>query len=323
MEYTTLGTTGLEVSPLCLGASRLVVEPDAADDLEPASRDDAAALLSAAWDHGINFIDTANIYGRPRGSSEDAIGDWLADRDRERFVVASKVRGDRYDGPNGGGLSRKHIVRAIEDTLDRLGTSYLDVYYLHWWDESVPLATTFGALDDLVRRGKVHHVGVSNFSPWQLVETLRVCERHDLVKPEVVQPEYSAINRLPELLEVCRREGIVVCGYRPVAGGFLTGKYHRDEAPPPESRGAHNDRYAAFDEEEWKVLDVVREVAEAIDATPAQVALAWARDTDGVVSVPIVGARTREQLAENAAAMGVSLSADQRQRITAAGDTED
>ncbi|MFB6104879.1 MAG: aldo/keto reductase [Halobacteriaceae archaeon] len=320
MEYRTLGRTGMAVSPLCLGTSRLVVEAGV-DGLEARSAEEGRALLSAAWDRGLNFIDTANIYGRPRGESEMVIGDWLAGIDREQAVIASKVRGDRYEGPNGGGLSRKHIVRALKDSLDRLGTDYLDLYYLHWWDEDVPLATTFAALDDLVARGKVHHVGVSNFSPWQLVETLRVCEEQGFITPDVVQPEYSAVERPDALLEVCRREGIAVCGYRPLAGGFLTGKYDRGAAPPADSRGGRSEDFEGFDDEEWHVLEAVEDVATSLDATPAQVALAWVRETPGVTSIPIVGARSVDQLEENVGSASVALSERDRRQITdALGD---
>jgi len=312
----------MAVSGVCLGTSRLVVEEDA-DGLAARSREAGLDLLEAAWDHGVNFIDTANIYGRPRGESEVVIGDWLSGVDRGQVVLASKVRGDLYEGPNGGGLSRKHIMRAVEDSLDRLGTDYLDLYYLHWWDDDVPLETTFAALDDLVDRGRVHHVGVSNFAPWQLVETLRVCADHGFVTPDVVQPEYSAIERPTALLEVCRREGIAVCGYRPLAGGFLTGKYERDAAPPPDSRGGHSEEFEGFDDDAWSVLAAVEAVAEVVDATPAQVALAWVRETPGLTSIPIVGATSVAQLEENVGSTTVSLSRSQRETITdalASGD---
>lgn len=161
MEYRTIGSTGTAVSQLCLGTWRFGLE--SAGSWET-TRDEAHDLLDTFVDHGGNFIDTANVYGDPPGTSEEWIGEWLADYDRDDFVLASKVYFDVGDGPNDGGLGRKHIREQIQSTLDHLGTEYLDVYYIHRWDDSVPIETTLATLNDLVRDGLVHHIGASNLA---------------------------------------------------------------------------------------------------------------------------------------------------------------
>ncbi|MCU4744745.1 aldo/keto reductase [Halobacteria archaeon AArc-m2/3/4] len=319
MEYTKLGSTGTDVSQLCFGTWRFAKESDGVVETD---REEAHELLDAAWENGINFIDTANVYGDPSGTSEEWIGEWLADRDREEFVVASKVYGDMGDGPNEGGLSRKHIRSQIDGTLERLGTDYLDVYYIHRWDDETPIEETLSTLDGLVREGKVNHLGASMTFAWQLTKALWTSDVNGWERFEVTQPRYNAAFRgasdmyeidVGAYVDVCADQDLAVCPYSPLEGGFLTGKYERDASAPDGSRGDLQS-WEEFSDQQWDVLEAITAVADEVDAMPAQVSLRWLMERE-FSCVPIVGARTVEQLEENAAAADVSLSADQLERI--------
>jgi len=288
-------------------------------------REEAYELLDAVVEHGINFIDTANVYGDPSGTSESYIGEWLDSYDREDFVIASKVYFDFDDGPNYSGLSRKHIRAQIDGTLDRLGTDYLDLYYIHRWDEETPIEETLSTLDGLVRDGKVHYLGASTMAAWQLTKALWKSEVNDLEQFSVTQPLFNAAYRddVADYLDVSADQDLAVCPYSPLAGGFLTGKYERagedvgDVRAPDGSRATFDPFFEEYylSERGWHVLDAVREVAGEVDATPAQVALRWLIDQDAYTCVPIIGARTTDQLSENVGALDVSLSTDQHDRI--------
>ena len=328
MEYTTLGPTGLTVSRLGLGTARFgrQLTQDRSTSLsEPViDYDEAHSLLDAAHSHGINYIDTANTYGRPHeGRAERWIGDWLDGHDRDRFVIASKVYGDMSSHPNDRGTSRKHVRTAVEGSLDRLGTEYLDIYYLHRWDESTPIRETLRTLDDLVSEGKVHYLGMSVTAAWRLTKALWASDANGLEAFTVTQPRYNAIDRPRDYLDVCAHEGIAVCPFSPLAGGFLTGKYDRETSSPEGSRGDRNDWSVRHSERDWEVLDTVRRVANDVDATPLQVSLRWLMEHDRFSVVPIIGARTVDQLSENVGAVDISLSRAQRQRITEVGATTD
>ncbi len=329
MHYVNLGNSGLEVSQLCLGAWMFGTELD--EGSEVVDQETAHQLLDAAWSRGINFFDTANIYGR--GRSERYIGQWLSGKERENFVIASKVY-FTMRGRQPSGLSRKIIMAEIEGTLERLGTSYLDIYYIHGWHTTSPLEETLSVMNDLVRAGRVHYLGVSNFSTAQLVKSAWLAEKHDWAPITVIQPRYNAADHfpytvdpaeqaLPDLFELCRELGVAVCPYSPLAGGFLTGKYERrpngEVVIPGGSRAALTKRYGPFPDRWWRVLEVVREVASEVGASPAQVALRWTTIVEGLTSVPIFGGRTVEQLEKNVAALDISLSADQYERIREAG----
>jgi aryl-alcohol dehydrogenase-like predicted oxidoreductase len=332
MEYTTLGSTGLSVSQLCLGTWRFGRETDGVVETDER---EARQLLDAAWDRGINFVDTANVYGTPDGTAEEYIGDWLAGHSREDVVIASKVYfpfdGWGEPGPNDGGLGRKHIRAQIQGTLERLGTDYLDLYYIHRWDEETPIAETLRTLTDLVREGTVLHLGASTMAAWQLTKALWQSDVAGLERFDVTQPVYHAALDEPTVeryLDVAADQDLAVCPYSPLAGGFLTGKYDRVEGDPStvcapdDSRAALSDRFEEFyvTERAWHVLDAVEAVADECDATPAQVALRWLLDRERYTCVPIVGARTEAQLDENVGALDVSLSAAQRERISQARD---
>jgi aryl-alcohol dehydrogenase-like predicted oxidoreductase len=325
VEYKTLGSTGLRVSELCFGTWRFgkrtgdVLETDEAE---------AHELLDRAADHGINFIDTANVYGNPSGTAEEYIGNWLEDKDRNDYVLASKVYFDYGDGPNESGLGRKHIRTQIEGTLDRLGTDYLDLYYIHRFDEDTPIRETLRTLNDLVRKGKVNHLGASTMAGWQLTKALWQSDVENLERFDVTQPLFHAAyyEDVEEYLDVCADQDLAVCPYSPLAGGFLTGKYERagedihDVESPDGSRATFDELFDDYyvSERGWDVLDTVREIGDELDASPAQVALRWLIEREQFTCVPIVGARTTDQLDENVGAVDISLSDDQRERIDAA-----
>ncbi|SIR74693.1 aldo/keto reductase [Natronorubrum thiooxidans] len=333
MEYTTLGNTGMTVSNLCFGTWRFGRETGGVIETD---REEAFELLDAAWDHGINFIDTANVYGDPNGTSEQWIGDWLADRDhdREDLVIASKVYfpfdGRGEPGPNDSGLGRKHIRAQIEGTLERLGTDYLDLYYIHRWDDDTPIEETLRTLTELVREGTVHYLGASTMAAWQLTKALWTAdveglERFDVTQPMVNAAHYDAVG---DYLDVCADQDLAVCPYSPLGGGLLTGKYDRTEdgavEAPDGSRGSLDDMFEEYyaTEQAWDVLEAVESVADELEATPAQVSLRWLIDQDRFTCVPIVGARTPDQLAENVGAIELELDDEQFERIESARTDE-
>ncbi|EMA53185.1 aldo/keto reductase [Halococcus salifodinae] len=319
MEYTSLGSTGTKVSKLCLGTWRFGKQTG---DVLETDREEAHELLDAAADRGINFIDTANGYGD--GDSERWIGEWLDDRSREEYVLASKVYWSQ-ESRFSENLGRKNIRAEIEGTLDRLGTDYLDLYYIHRFDDDTPVEETLRTLNDLVREGKVNHLGASTMAAWKLTKALWKSDVEDLERFEVTQPLYHAAyyEDVSDYLEVCADQELAVCPYSPLAGGFLTGKYERDGdsvKSPDGSRGSFDEFFDDYyvSERGWDVLDAVREVADEIDATPAQVALRWLIEREQFTCVPIVGARTVDQLDENLGAVEISLSSDHHERIDAA-----
>jgi aryl-alcohol dehydrogenase-like predicted oxidoreductase len=319
MEYVRLGTTGLEVSPICFGTWRFGLEHEDEGVVET-GREEAHELLDALEARGANFIDTANGYGG--GRSERWIGEWLADRDREDYVVASKCYWadvSRFQE----NLSRKNVRAEVKGSLEKLDTDYLDILYLHRFDDETPIEHTLRTLDDLVSEGKVHYVGISTCDAWKLTKGLWHADVNNYEAFSVTQPQYSAVHRGPvaEYIDVCADQDIAVCPYSPLAGGFLTGKYERvgdgEVETPDGSRGDLDEHFTDWyiDADDWDVLDEVRAVADEVDATPAQVSLRWLIDHDRFTCVPIVGARTTDQLNENYDAIEVSLSDDQWARI--------
>jgi aryl-alcohol dehydrogenase-like predicted oxidoreductase len=322
MEYTSLGSTGTKVSKLCLGTWRFGKQTG---DVLETDREEAHELLDAAADRGINFIDTANGYGD--GDSERWIGEWLDDRSREEYVIASKVYWSQ-ESRFSENLGRKNVRAEIEGTLDRLGTDYLDLYYIHRFDDDTPVAETLRTLHELVREGKVNHLGASTMAAWKLTKALWTSDVEDLERFEVTQPLYHAAyyEDVSDYLEVCADQALAVCPYSPLAGGFLTGKYQRsgedvhDVEAPDGSRGSFDEFFDDYyvSERGWDALDAVRGIANEIDATPAQVALRWLIERERFTCVPIVGARTVDQLDENLGAVDISLSSDHHDRIDAA-----
>jgi len=320
MEYRNLGRTGLKVSGLCLGSMQFGWTADEAT---------AFAVMDAYFEAGGTFIDTADVYsswaeGNPGGVSEQIIGRWMKARgNRDQIVLATKVRGRMWDGPNGEGLSRAHILRAVEDSLKRLDTDYIDIYQTHWFDPDTPIDETLLALDDLVRQGKVRYVGASNLPAWRLMQALWQADVHGIARYDSLQPHYNLAHRAEyerELQPVCRQYGIGVIPYSPLAAGFLTGKYQREQVPQSTRAERVQDSY--FNEKGWGVLEAVQAVAEEVESAPVAVSLAWLLAQEEITA-PIIGANTVQQLQGSLEALDVNLSEGQLERLDQASSWED
>ena len=300
MRVKRMGRTGLKVSELCLGCMTFGGQCD-----EQAS----FAIMDRAVEAGCNFFDTANVY--TEGRSEQIVGKWLKGR-RDSIVLATKVRGPVGKGPNEGGLSRKHIMQAVEDSLRRFQTDYIDLYQVHSVDPETPLEETLRALDDLVRQGKVRYLGCSNFAAWQLCKALWVSDVRDLARFDCVQPRYNLIHRgiERELLPLCAEEGIGVIAYNPLAGGFLSGKYRQGQAPPSNTRFALRDLYVQryWHDREFAAVERLKAIAAAHDNSLVPFAVAWVIHNPAVTSA-IVGATSVAQLQESLEGFHTALSA--------------
>jgi len=314
MDYRRLGRTGLKVSPLCLGTMNFGWTAD-----EQA----AYAVFSAAADAGVNFIDTADIYsrwaeGNPGGVSETYLGNWLKKQPRSKFVIATKVRGPMGDGPNDAGLSRQHILEAVDASLRRLQTDYIDLYQVHAPDEETPLEETMCVLNDLVRVGKVRYLGASNFEAWRLCKSLWVSDVHGWARFDCLQPHYNLVFRghfERELMRLCQEEGVGVIPWSPLAGGFLSGKYRRDTGIPKGSRGEQSERLQGYlNERNFELIDKMDELGQEKNCTIAQIALAWLL-ANPQVSGPIIGANSVGQLNENLKCLDVSLTQEEKSAL--------
>jgi aryl-alcohol dehydrogenase-like predicted oxidoreductase len=319
MEYKYLGRTGLKVSELCLGSMQFGWTADATKSHE---------ILSAAFEAGINFIDTADVYsrwapGNPGGVAETIIGDWMKKLNipRHQVVIATKVRGAMGDNPNDEGLSRVHIMTAVEDSLDRLQTDYIDLYQTHWFDENTPIEETLSALDDLVHQGKVRYIGCSNYPAWRLMQALWASDRGNLVRFDSLQPHYSLVHRAEfeqQLADLCRVYNLGVIPYSPLGGGFLTGKYQRESynGDSPRARGVQKH----FSERNWTLLEKLETIAAKKGGKSiSQIALAWLL-SNPVISSPIIGPRTLNQLQDNLGAAGLRLTDEEIQILDEASD---
>ncbi|MFB6110507.1 MAG: aldo/keto reductase [Halodesulfurarchaeum sp.] len=320
LSAVPLGRTGTRVSEIAFGTWRFG-RTDDAGAIET-DRDQAHELLDTYEAAGGRFIDTADMYGD--GRAESYIGDWLDERDREDFVIASKIYWPtRQNDPNGRGLGRKHLRRQIDRILERLGTDYVDLLYIHRWDDRTPAAEFMRTLNGFVRSGKVNYLGASTLEPnaWKIVKANEIARREGYEPFTVVQPRYNAVNREIEgtYLEMCRDYEIGVIPWSPLAGGFLSGKYTRGEAPPPGSRGATDEQFvdSYLTSENFDVLEEIEAIAAAVEATPAQVSLAWLMAHDQVIA-PIAGATSNEQLKEDLNATRIELTAEQIERIAQA-----
>jgi aryl-alcohol dehydrogenase-like predicted oxidoreductase len=313
VEYRTLGGSGTVVSAQCLGAMTFGHESD---------EQTAHAQLDRFVDRGGNFIDTADVYSL--GRSEEIIGRWLAARTnlRDRLVIATKGRFPMGDGRNDAGLSRTHLGRALDASLRRLGVDTVDLYQAHAWDPLTPIEETLGFFDDAVRAGKIRYAGVSNFLGWQLQKAAPMAG--DAAPIVTLQPQYNLLVRDIELeiVDVCRNEGIGILPWSPLAGGWLTGKYDRDQQPTGATRlgedpGRGMEAYGPRNAHErtWRIIDAVREVAEGRGVPMSHVALAWVADRPAVTSV-ILGARSVAQLDENLGAADLHLSDKETERLT-------
>lgn len=307
MRYQFLGRTGLKVSELCLGTMTFGSSPGPRT-VPGSSEKESLEVLDRFFAAGGNFIDTADGYAE--GRSEEILGKGLKGR-RHEVVLATKVFFPTGKGPNQKGLSRKHIAEAVENSLRRLSTDFIDLYQVHCFDSRTPLDETLEALDLLVRQGKVLYLGCSNFAGWQLAKALGVSRAAGLSRFDCLQPQYSLVCRSieRELLPLCREEGVGVIPWSPLAGGFLSGKYRPGAAHPSVSRLAESDPATSgwterfLTERNFKILEVVEAVADELGKSTSQVALAWLLNVRGVTSV-IIGARTIGQLEENLGAAG-------------------
>jgi aryl-alcohol dehydrogenase-like predicted oxidoreductase len=306
-HYVTLGRSGLRVSPFCLGAMTF------GEDLGfGSSVEDSCEILDRFLDLGGNFIDTANAY--TRGHSEKIIGDHLGchPAKRDRAVIATKFGGNLYaSDPNGGGAGRKSVIAACEQSLRRLQTDYIDLYWMHLWDENTPIDETMDALDDLVRSGKVRYLGFSDAPAWKVTEAQMLARFQNLAPLVALQIEYSLLERTVEgeLIPMARAMGLGVTPWSPLKSGVLSGKYTR------ENDGKHETRRGPFvtshlNERTHGIVDELAKIAKALDSTPARVALSWVQSRPGVTAT-IVGARTLAQLDDNLAALDVKLAPEQ------------
>jgi aryl-alcohol dehydrogenase (NADP+) len=313
MQTRRMGRTGLKVSEVCLGTMTFGHQAD-----EPTAR----AILTKAADRGVTFLDTADAYPVPpspetAGRTEEIVGAWLQGQ-RDRFVVATKCRIRVGHGPNDEGLSRRHVLRAAEDSLRRLRTDYLDLYQAHSPDPDTPLDETLRAFDDLVRAGKVRYVGCSNYPAWQVALGLGLSDRLGLARFDCVQPRYNLLHRdiEAELLPLCRDQGVGVIAYNPLAGGFLSGKYRALGEPPPGTRFALGKTGDLYRERYWhqaqlEVVERLRRYFEPKGRSLVSVAVAWVLAQPGVTSA-IVGASRPEQLDASLAAVDLALDAEDR-----------
>lgn len=312
MDYTYLGNTGLGVSQLCLGCMNFGSEqPWMVHD-----HDDAHTVIDRAVELGINFFDTANAYSS--GESEEILGTAIAEHDRRKLVIATKVYFSMHEGPNGQGLSRKHILNQAHASLDRLGTDYIDLYQIHRWDEHTPIKETLSTLDHLVEEGLVRYVGASTMPAWKLMKALHEADANNYERFISMQCEYNLVDRHEEanILPLCDDQNLGVIPWSPLAGGFLADKYER-ETDPDEGRATTDEfMQKRFTEENWEVLDIVRDLAEEKDTTAAQVSLAWLLHKE-VVGAPIVGPRTLDHLEDTVGALDVKLTDDEIERLEA------
>jgi len=313
MKYKNLGASGVKVSSLCLGAMTFG-EADEKSFMHKVGSDEETshAVLDRALAGGVNFVDTADVYGQD-GLSERVLGNWLAARGaRDKIVLATKFRFTMGEGPNRSGASRYRIVKCCEDSLRRLRTDRIDLYQIHMQDITVPEEETLRALDDLVRAGKVLYIGCSNYAAYRLMNSLWLSRQNQWASYVTLQAQYSLLVRdlEREHVPLCREEGLGILPWSPLAGGFLTGKFERDKPPVSGTRlGEKAERFERFNSERnWRIIDAVRAVATEIGSTPSAVSLAWLLARPQVTSV-IFGARTIEQLDANLAAADLELDA--------------
>ena len=306
MEYRRMGRSGLKVSEICLGTMTFGHGTD---------QGEATRMVDLALDEGVNFFDTANAYGG--GQSETMLGNALKGR-RRGAVVATKFFNPMGGGPNDSGMSRVHIMEAIEDSLRRLQMDYVDIYYIHHVDEQTPLDEMLRALDDLVRQGKVRYTACSNYEAWRLMEAMWISDKHDLARFACYQPQYSLVVRdiEQEIVPVCQLKGLGIVPWSPLAGGFLTGKYQPGQRTQPDTRSDEGWAYPAqyFADNADETLAVLLEVAAQLDRSPAQVAVRWVLEQPLITSA-IIGARTVEQAQDNIAASGWQLPDDALERL--------
>ncbi len=308
MQYTYFGSTGIQVSRLCLGTMSFGNEADKAD---------SASLMDQAFDSGINFFDTADVYCQ--GETERIVGDWLKDR-RDAIILASKTYFPSGPGPNDKGSSRRHILHGVEASLRRLQTDYLDILYLHHWDEHTDIEQSLSAASHLVDSGKVHYIAVSNFAAWQCQKAVMTAQTHHLAPITAIQPMYSLIKRTAEIeiLPMAQAQGLAVCPYSPMGSGMLTGKYHRNEQGRITANAMYKERY-----KNTEYMDVAGHFvayAQEHGYDPASLSVAWV-NAHPAVTASIVGIWNPEQLTTALGATDISLTAEEWTAISNMGTT--
>lgn len=307
MDYVTAGSTGVQVSPLCLGTMSFGDEAD---------EDVSAQMFHRARKAGINFFDTADVYGQ--GASEEILGK-LVSGSRDEAVIASKVFFPTGQDVNARGLSRRHIARAVEASLARLGTEWIDFYFVHAFDELTPIEETLGALDDLQRQGKIRYPAVSNWAAWQIAMALGISAREHLARFELIEPMYNLVRRQAEveILPLAEAQKMGVVTYSPLGGGLLTGKYGTGKRPES-GRLVENARYADRYglQTDYATADRFTAFAQEIGVTPATLAVAWAM-SHPAVTAPIIGARNLAQLEDSLTALNLEMTGELREKISA------
>lgn len=316
MEYRFMGRTGLRVSELCLGAMTFGRE---------STEDESIRMMDRFVEAGGTFIDTADVYGQ--GISEEIVGRWLKTKKRDDLVLATKVRFSMGPGVNDVGLSRKHILSGVENSLRRLQTDYIDLYQVHMWDDGTPLEETLSTLNQLVQSGKVRYIGASNYAAWQLQKAVDISKFSGWEPFSCLQPLYNLLDRdiETEIVPVCRNEGLGIIPWSPLRGGWLSGKFRRGMQAPPSgtrveeaSQRGWSESWDAYNTDHtWQVIDTLFAVAEESGKSPASTALRWLLQMPGVTA-PILGARTLKHLEDNLSAAGWSLSDEQMQRLNRA-----
>ena len=325
MKIVRLGKSGLHVSEICFGCMTIGTSEKNNWGLPIALKDESFAMLNEFYERGGNFFDTADVYGR--GDSEVVLGEWMATKNRDDLVIATKVRGRMGPSANSVGLSRKHIMAAVKDSLERLKTDHIDLYQVHSWDVSTPLEETMTTLNDLVRSGKVRYLGISNFNAYQIQKAMTICEKLGLEKFVCLQPQYSLLCRTTEwdLMPVCLEDGLGCLPWSPLAGGWLSGRYKREGGPESGSRVAWA-QAAGWKATNWddmanehtfRVLDAVQSVSQKTGKSMSQVSLRWLMQKPGV-TCPIIGAKKMSQLKENLDATTFTLSEEDMKTLDAA-----
>ena len=309
MDYRLLGRTGLRVSPLCFGTMSFGGDAD---------EETSAALFAAARDRGINFLDCADAY--QTGRAEEILGRLMA-HEREQLIITTKCHFNDGSDVNAGGLNRRHMTRAVEASLRRLGTDRVEVLFMHHWDPLTPMEEVLRTLEDLVRSGKVLHIGLSNWSAWQIAKALGLQALNGWSRIDVIQPMYNLVKRQAEveILPLAAEEQLGVISYSPVGGGLLSGKYGRDHRPEA-GRLVENEKYGTRYGPAWmtEVAADFTDLAAELGVHPVTLAVAWVRG-NAAVTAPIVGARSVEQLAPALAALDFAMDTELRARVTALG----
>jgi len=318
LDYKFVGKSGLKVAELALG-------PYSSTMINPGAEETFSRILDTYTAAGGNYIDLSNVYTR----SEKRVGKWLRGKNRDGFIIASKVGLKAGETPNDIGLSRKHIMASIEKSLQDLGTDYLDIYYSHIWDGATPLEETVSTFNDLVKVGKVRYLGLSNFTGWQLQKAIDIAKYTNKEPFICLQTQYNLLDRYPEWeqIPVCKNEGLGIFAWGSLSAGWLTGRYRRGMSPTDvgdrvsleaELGMKHNSYEFKDNERTWGTLDILLEVAAELEKSPSQVALNWLKDRPGVV--PILGPRNADQLKEALGAAGWSLSDEQRAKLDNASE---